>query len=158
MPFKSKNRNIKLVRGQLISPSLLAKLNESQIRPALEEAGEKIIEYTKKTHTYRNRTGRLEASHFYRVVGPNEIASETFYERGGESVEVNLDSEYGWSLYIGARWFYGLILEIWGFLVVSQGLDILPEVVARAIKRHKPSLGAKVSNAVIGFFRNLLRF
>ena len=137
--FKSLRRG-RIVGRQLVDRKQLTDIADTQLTKLLDISGNTAVNYTKSTHTYNNRTGRLEASHFYRVLGFGEEGYEDFYERGGRIERIFIDSPNGWKLYIGARWFYGFILETRGYWVVWQGFQLLPSVIKEVSRKLKSSI------------------
>lgn len=104
------------------------------MRPRMLSIASQIHSYTVQTHTYRNRTGRLERSHFAHVIEPGKTRRLVFYERGGKITWTAVSSgQKEWSIIFGARWFYGEILESWGYDVVSQALPLAELLLGNAV-------------------------
>lgn len=103
----------------------------SDFPSALRTIGAAIIEETKQTHEYRNRTGALEASHDFAVVEPGKTVTVEIDTRDGQQA-LTLDSPANQiSLFLFTHKQYGLWVEtkngfavlIHGFLKLRRGFS-----------------------------------
>ena len=99
---------------------------ENNIFPgAMEDVGETVVDYMKATHTFQNRTGRLEKSYAYVVVPPG--STENFeFEFEGRKSEMVTSSPNVLELIFGAGAPYARYVEgLYGFDVAINGFLFL---------------------------------
>lgn len=97
----------------------LARIEHEVFPSALAKVGEIAIEHSRQTHTYKNVTGALEASHAFEVVEPGKSAEIVFDNKGQrESESFNSPpNEIHLLLYAGKQ--YGFYVErLYGFDVL----------------------------------------
>ncbi len=99
--------------------SELEKIKHEIFPSAMREVGEIAVAHSRQTHTYKNRTGALEASHAYEVADPGKSVGITFDNQGRQETEsfTSPPDEINLLLYAGKQ--YGFFVErIHGFDVL----------------------------------------
>lgn len=102
-------------------------LTEKVFPAAFQDLAEIVVDHSRSTKNYQDRTGRTRESHFAEVVGTGETASIEFFGSKGESESESVSSSPNEiTLFFGARVFHAPILErLRGFDVAIQTLLFL---------------------------------
>lgn len=104
----------------------LARIEQDVFPSALRRVGEIAVEHSRQTHTYKNVTGALDASHAYEIVGPGQTAEIVFDNKGQRESESfsSPPNEIHLLLYAGKQ--YGFYVErLHGFDVIIQSFLFL---------------------------------
>src|SRR5262245_680807 len=118
MPISDKNKRV-TDRAIKALDRELGKIRKKDFPEVLRKVGEIAVNHSRRTHTYRNRTGVLEASHAFVVVEPGKTEEIIFDDRGKTATESFSSPENQVHLLIYAGKQYGFTLER------NLGFDVL---------------------------------
>lgn len=80
---------------------------------ALDEIGRNIVEHSKLTHEYQNRSGKLEQSHDYLVVESGKTEEFKVFRSNGDSFSIPITAQRNEvKLIIGTHQQYGFWVEV----------------------------------------------